>query len=135
MDRISRLIKQQRLLQFPEGKGLAGVMFEWRMRHQNPKTAYIQRIYDDTNSVIIICFLKKQAQLFHSQTTFEVDMSFKRIQEKGINEIIFAIWLEEHGKIFTLAQVITNSERMRNYQLYFHRVFELLSERVQKLFQ
>lgn len=33
-----------------------------------------------------------------AQRTFEVDMSFKRIAERNMNEIVFAVWLEEHGK-------------------------------------
>ena len=47
---------------------------------------------------MIICFLQEQAKIFLAQTTFEVDMSFKRIVERNMNEIIFAVWLEEHGK-------------------------------------
>jgi hypothetical protein len=47
---------------------------------------------------MIICFLQEQAKIFLAQRTFEVDMSFKRILERNMNEIVFAVWLEEHGK-------------------------------------
>ena len=51
---------------------------------------------------MIICFLQEQARIFLAQRTFEVDMSFKRIVEKNINEIIFAVWLEEHSKSISI---------------------------------
>jgi len=47
---------------------------------------------------MIICFLQEQAKIFLAQRTFEVDMSFKRILERNMNEIVFTVWLEEHGK-------------------------------------
>ncbi|OCK99840.1 uncharacterized protein K441DRAFT_537208, partial [Cenococcum geophilum 1.58] len=54
---------------------------------------------------------------------FKVDMSFKRIIEININKIIFAVWLKEYSKIFTLVRIITNTETRRTYQLCFKRVF------------
>jgi len=47
---------------------------------------------------MIICFLKAQAEIFLQQKTFEVDMSYKRIRQKDMNEIIFAGFFREHGK-------------------------------------
>jgi hypothetical protein len=47
---------------------------------------------------MIICFFKEQAKLLIDQISFEVDMSFKRIRQKDLNEIIFASYLEAHGK-------------------------------------
>lgn len=132
MDRISRLIQKEKLTLYPEGKGLARVEFEFDQRHRNPETAYIQHIYSDRNGIMIICFLQEQAKIFLAQRTFEVDMSFKRILEMNMNEIVFTVWLEEHGKIFTLARVITNTSTRRTYELCFERVFHLLSEHLRK---
>jgi len=42
--------------------------------------------------------LKDQAKLLVKQKVFEVDMSFKRIHESDINEVIFAAYLHGHGK-------------------------------------
>jgi hypothetical protein len=47
---------------------------------------------------MIICLFKEQAQLLVKQKTFEVDMSFKRVFEKDINEVIFAAHLFDQGK-------------------------------------
>jgi len=38
MDRISMFIKKQKLLRYPEGTQLQGVVFEKRVRHGNPET-------------------------------------------------------------------------------------------------
>ena len=63
---------------------------------------------------MIICFLQEQAKIFLTQRTFEVDMSFKRILERNMNEIVFAVWLEEHGKsivieyIYVINRLLTN---------------------------
>lgn len=37
-DRISRIIKQEKLTRFPYGGGIEGVIFEWRTRHQDEET-------------------------------------------------------------------------------------------------
>jgi hypothetical protein len=60
--------------------------------------SYIRHIYDDDRSIMIILFLKEQAELLLSQTSFEVDMSFKRIRQQEINEIILANFLSNDGK-------------------------------------
>ena len=41
---------------------------------------------------------QEQAEVFVRQEYFEVDMSFKRIREKDINEIIFAFFDYKWGK-------------------------------------
>lgn len=46
---------------------------------------------------MVICFLKEQANLFVQQESFQVDMSFKRIQQRDLNEVIFAGLLRESG--------------------------------------
>jgi len=49
---------------------------------------------------MVICFFKKQGALFHEINYFEVDMSFKRIYQKDLNEILFGVWDEgvNHSK-------------------------------------
>jgi hypothetical protein len=36
--------------------------------------------------------------LLNKLTSFEVDMSYKRIRQKNMNEVVFATYLHEHGK-------------------------------------
>lgn len=47
---------------------------------------------------MILCAFKEQIQLLSQLSSFEVDMSYKRIREKEINEVVFATYLHEHGK-------------------------------------
>jgi hypothetical protein len=47
---------------------------------------------------MIICGFRDQISLFKKQKSFEVDMSYKRIREKELNKVIFATYLEAHGK-------------------------------------
>lgn len=47
---------------------------------------------------MILCAFKEQIKLLTTLTSFEVDMSYKRIRQKEMNEVIFATYLPEHGK-------------------------------------
>lgn len=58
----------------------------------------MREIYHEGDITIIICILQDQAKLFQSLRSFEVDMSFKRVREGRFNEVIFAVFLEDHGK-------------------------------------
>lgn len=46
---------------------------------------------------MIICGFDEQIKLLGSLTSFEVDMSYKRVKGE-FNEVIFATFLPEHGK-------------------------------------
>lgn len=41
MDRLRRWIYRERLIMYPHGQYLAGVEFEWKMRHQDLETVPI----------------------------------------------------------------------------------------------
>jgi hypothetical protein len=47
---------------------------------------------------MILCAFKEQIQVLNKLTSFEVDMSYKRIREKEMNEAVFATYLHSHGK-------------------------------------
>ena len=47
---------------------------------------------------MIICGLKEQITLLASLESFEIDMSYKRVRTDGLGEVIFATFLEDHGK-------------------------------------
>ncbi|DAA78601.1 TPA_exp: Uncharacterized protein A8136_2386 [Trichophyton benhamiae CBS 112371] len=131
MDRIAAIIKKAKLLNFPEGQDFNGVLFEWN--HPEEGHEYIQNIYqDEDGTIMIICFLEKQAQLLLEFDSFEIDMSYKRIKSKQFNEVVFAKFLQAHNKVFTLLRVFTNKESPHGYQLLFERVFATISRVLQK---
>ncbi|KAF1942295.1 hypothetical protein EJ02DRAFT_175475 [Clathrospora elynae] len=133
-DRIKRLIAKEKLTRFPFGGDIEGVMFEWRMRHQDPETAYIRKIVTTAFGSIIIGLYDEQAQIFIQRSTFQMDMSFKRLDGKW-NEILFACFDDRHGKIITLGRIITDTQRSKMYELAFNWFFELLGERSRKKVQ
>lgn len=45
-----------------------------------------------------LCGYKNQIQLLSSLSSFEVDMSYKRIRGKDINEVLFATFLPDQCK-------------------------------------
>jgi hypothetical protein len=47
---------------------------------------------------MIICLLREQAELLLTLSSFEIDMSYKRIKSKKMNEVVFATYLSQHGK-------------------------------------
>jgi hypothetical protein len=47
---------------------------------------------------MILCAFKEQIQVLQKLTSFEVDMSYKRIREKDMNEVVFATYLHSHAK-------------------------------------
>ncbi|EAA66773.1 hypothetical protein AN9487.2 [Aspergillus nidulans FGSC A4] len=59
---------------------------------------YIQEKYRDPDGIMILCAYKEQIMLLNKLTSFEVDMSYKRIRQKNMNEVVFATYLHEHGK-------------------------------------
>lgn len=55
-------------------------------------------MFHDAGQIMIICAFKEQIQLLNSLNAFEIDMSYKRIREKKLNEVVFATYLPTHGK-------------------------------------
>lgn len=47
---------------------------------------------------MIICILKEQAELLHTLSSIEIDMSFKRVQSKEMKEVVFATHLADQKK-------------------------------------
>jgi hypothetical protein len=98
MDRFAALIKKQNLMNFPEGREIQGVIHEFTQNHKENAQPYIQNIFQDADDIMIICFYDEQAQILLGLTSFEIDMSFKRIKTKGLNEVVLASYMIEHGK-------------------------------------
>ena len=47
---------------------------------------------------MILCAHKEQIELLFTLSSFEVDMSYKRIRSSNLNEVLFATYLPAHGK-------------------------------------
>lgn len=58
---------------------------------------YIQGIWDDEHGPMVICFSQEQAKLLLQRDHFQVDMSFKRIRQREMNEVVFAGMMHEEG--------------------------------------
>ncbi|KMP09240.1 hypothetical protein CISG_04911 [Coccidioides immitis RMSCC 3703] len=124
MDRISTIIRKQRLLCYPEGQGYNSVLLE---QSRNPAIKeYIQKMYQDPEGLMIICILKDQARLLSELNFFEVDMSYKRLKGSNLNEVVFATFLAQHAKVITLVRVFTEHDSKNGYYLLFKRVFDVI---------
>jgi hypothetical protein len=93
---------------------------------------------------MIICGFKDQLTLLLSLKSFEIDMSYKRVKESGLNEVIFATFLPDHGKsrclliiykvftnyllVITLLQIFTNQDTTEGYYLLFKRSFQMIEK-------
>lgn len=100
-DRISALIRKRRLLSYPQGQSVNGVIFE---RERNPEMKdYARKIFMDPEGPMIICAYDGQAQMLTKCATYEVDISYKRVKDKDIKEVVFASFYPEIGKIRTSA--------------------------------
>lgn len=97
---------------------------------------------------MIICFYKRQIEVFMQQNWFQCDMAFKRLKDKKQKEIVFAIMNKQNNKswscrltyyqyianilaAFTLLRVIVNHESVEMYYKMFTRVFSLIAERLE----
>jgi hypothetical protein len=47
---------------------------------------------------MILCAFKEQIKLLATLSSFKVDMSYKRVRQKDLNEVVFTTFLPEHGK-------------------------------------
>jgi len=63
----------------------------------NSRQPYIRSIIDCSLGRAVICFSNQQAIRFSRIETFQVDLSFKRVQ-KGFNELLCAYFDEDSGK-------------------------------------
>jgi hypothetical protein len=47
---------------------------------------------------MIICFYKRQIEVFMEQNWFQCDMAFKRLKDRSQKEIVFAIMNKQNNK-------------------------------------
>ena len=98
MDRFSAIIRKLHFDHYPEGRDILGVIREYNMNHLGKDSQYIQ--YCDTGhpNLMIICFFREQVEWLLQLTAYEIDMAFKRVKTQGLNEVVFATYVEKLGK-------------------------------------
>jgi hypothetical protein len=83
---------------------------------------------------------------------FEIDIAFKRIKIKGLNEILFACYspvferckqkyefyinallIDFNNLAIIYCRAYINYESIKMYQIFFHKVFDLMKARTGKL--
>ncbi|KAA8646719.1 uncharacterized protein ATNIH1004_005394 [Aspergillus tanneri] len=96
MDRFTLIIQKAKLILYPEGQGLMGL--QW-MRNRRPEIKdYVREVFQDGDTIIIICALDSQLHLLQSVSSFEIDMGWKRLRSNNLKEVVFAIMSRDHGK-------------------------------------
>ncbi|KAJ5111672.1 hypothetical protein NUU61_001571 [Penicillium alfredii] len=128
-DRFSALIAKQRALDFPQGRDLNGVLFQYN--HHEHFKEYVRKIYQDERyGNIIICGFDPQIRFMATLPSYEVDMSYKRVRGP-FNEVTFATFVDRigQGKIITLLRVLTDrKEDAHTYEAIFTYAYELVGE-------
>lgn len=102
-DRITSLIRKQRLFHYPEGTHLAGVLREYKFDQTRPHGQWIRNVHfldKASKYYIILCCSDAQANLFQEAEFIQIDLSFKMVNGKT-NVFSISGWCEEHqGKCF-----------------------------------
>lgn len=91
---------------------------------------------------MVFCAFKESINLLSQLQSFEVDMSYKRIRSKDMNEVLFATFMPDQCKskylasvskvpteqliVITLLRVFTSEETTEGYYLLFKRAFNLI---------
>jgi hypothetical protein len=52
----------------------------------------------DPDGPMIICAFDSQAHMLAKSSSYEVDMSYKRVKDKDIKEVVFACYYPELGR-------------------------------------
>ncbi|KAF1964242.1 hypothetical protein BU23DRAFT_493347, partial [Bimuria novae-zelandiae CBS 107.79] len=128
-NRLDRIITKEKLIMFPYGTGVGGVMYQQRQKDQFPESAYIRRIISSASATIIICIFDSAAKILADQETFQMDMSYARC-ESPWKELLLAIFHRSSGKLISLGRIFTDKESPEIYQIGLTAFFGICSERV-----
>lgn len=47
---------------------------------------------------MIFCLFREQAEMLIETESYEIDMSYKRVKDPGVNEVVFAKFIEQQSK-------------------------------------
>ncbi|OJD12483.1 hypothetical protein ACJ73_09344, partial [Blastomyces percursus] len=128
-DKVAALIRKQKLLAYPKGTTIAGVLREWEFdKRRNPDEQWIQDVHFYSQDTFrIICFTYEQAKLFTSAQCIEMDLAFKMIKG-SVNVFSITGWSEIENTTLIYAYVFTNIETRKSYAEMFISLFKLLGQ-------
>ena len=98
MNRISAMIYKTRLDYWSEERDFKDLVQEYHFNHLEKDYQYIQQIYNEDFNQMIICFFIEQTYFLFFQRTFKMNMIFKRVKTKNMNEVILATYVEKMRK-------------------------------------
>ncbi|OCK85458.1 hypothetical protein K432DRAFT_33984 [Lepidopterella palustris CBS 459.81] len=130
-DKISSLIRKQRILDYPDGQSITGVELEYHQRHRDNPERYIQAVYNDGVNFYVICFFRQQVELLAKRESFEINIGFKRLRVQEEKEIVFAGFLPEVNKVITFARIFVNQDTTEMYKRVFQHFFQIVEDQYQ----
>ncbi|KAM5443968.1 hypothetical protein MaudCBS49596_008059 [Microsporum audouinii] len=124
ISRFQAALKKQRLLTNPVGEAYEAVLFHKKITGSE----YIRYLYNDGINLMIILLLEDQAKLFNQISSFQVDMTFKKIAGE-INLIDFIYVDPLINRVITIGRVLVN----KNSSLMYKKVFECFFRTIEEI--
>ncbi|KAE8395153.1 hypothetical protein BDV23DRAFT_169155 [Aspergillus alliaceus] len=128
-DRITALIRKQKLLSFPEGTHIAGILREYSFdRLKENSEQWIREVhFFDPEHWLILCCTYAQAKAFIHANYLEMDLSFKMVNGKT-NVFSISSWNAQTKRINTYAYAFLNLETRHAYAVMFSKIFKILGD-------
>ncbi|KAB8228235.1 uncharacterized protein BDW43DRAFT_304052 [Aspergillus alliaceus] len=128
-DRITALIRKQKLLSFPEGTHIAGILREYSFdRLKENSEQWIREVhFFDPEHWLIICCTYAQAKAFIHANYLEMDLFFKMVNGKT-NVFSISSWNAQTKRINTYAYAFLNLETRHAYAVMFSKIFKILGD-------
>lgn len=98
MNRISVMIYKTHLDYWSEERDFKDLVQEYYLNHLEKDYQYIQQIYNEDFNQMIICFFIEQTYFLFFQRTFKMNMIFKRVKIKNMNEVVLMTYVEKMRK-------------------------------------
>ncbi len=98
MNQISAMIYKTRLDYWSEERDFKDLVQEYHLNHLEKDYQYIQQIYNKDFNQMIICFFIEQTYFLFFQRTFKMNMIFKRVKMKNMNEVVLVTYVEKMKK-------------------------------------
>lgn len=130
-DRVTALIRKQKLFHYPHGTAVAGVYREFLFDQVKPvEEQWIREVFffdDQREKFLIICCTYEQAKMFQSARHIEMDLAFKIVSGKT-NVFSITSFNREARRINTYAYVFMNLETRSAYATMFGKLFKVLGD-------
>ena len=148
MNRLNAMIYKTRLNYWSHDRDIKEIIRKYYTNHLRKSSQYIQKIYSEEDNQMIICFFAEAAHYLFTSKIFEIDMTFKRVKIKNMNEVLFATYLIDIDKdkhsinshqsvidkflVMIFVRVFVNREISFMYCDLFTRVFAIIEERINR---